>query len=76
MAGCCDIIELHEDNSFTIYDFKTNKSLNYKSKYGSKYIHPFSKYDECEFNNYTFQLNIYALILKKNGYKTSDMTRL
>lgn len=74
ICGTADLIDLRENNNVDIYDFKTNKKLGYKSKYGTKLLFPFNKYDECEFNIYTFQLNIYGFILRQNGYTVNNMT--
>jgi CRISPR/Cas system-associated exonuclease Cas4 (RecB family) len=76
ICGTADLIEDLGNNVVNLGDFKTNKKLAYKSRYGTKLMFPFNKYDECEFNIYTFQLNIYAFILKQNGYKVNNMTIL
>lgn len=48
-----------------IYDWKTNKEFTTKNKYGSMLQAPFNRYEDCNLNAYSFQLNIYKKIIEK-----------
>lgn len=68
LAGTTDLIEFFkEDNSFIIWDFKTNKKLESYS-FGNKMLPPFSYLNSANLIHYAFQLNIYASIIEKFGY--------
>lgn len=73
IAGTTDLVEWFSDNTVNIGDFKQNKKIAVKSKYNKKLLYPLDKFDECEFEIYTFQLNLYALMLREHGFKTKDM---
>lgn len=74
IAGTTDLIELLDKNTINIGDFKQNKKIDKKSKYKNKLLYPLDIYDECEFEVYTFQINLYSQMLKEHGYKTKNMT--
>ena len=74
IAGTVDFIELLNNDTINIGDFKQNKKIRLESKYDNKLIYPLDSYEECEFNIYTFQINLYSYILKEHGYKTNKMT--
>lgn len=65
IAGTADICWLHSDDTFTIGDFKTNKQFRYYSLYNNWLYPPVSHLQECEFNNYTLQLSLYAYMCEK-----------
>lgn len=60
LAGTSDIIIEHEDNYFSIADYKTNREFNYYSKYGNYLKKPFEYLPACQFTTYTLQLSVYA----------------
>jgi hypothetical protein len=49
-----------------IWDWKTNTRLNMENKFGNKMKHCLWMLDECEFNTYSIQLNVYKHIIEKN----------
>lgn len=51
---------------FVIFDWKTNKALRLKNDRKQKMLANFAHLDECEFNTYSLQLNIYRYIIEKN----------
>lgn len=76
LAGTVDMIFQREDE-WMIADWKTNKEINDRSKYGNKMLPPIAHLDECELTKYTIQLNTYLYLLKKSGYiKDTDKTRM
>ena len=55
-----------EENELQIWDYKTNKEINMKSKYKAKMINGLNHLEECEYNTYSLQLSIYKKIIEKN----------
>ena len=51
-------------DSLVIFDWKTNKKMNYSSKYQNKMLDPISHLDECEFSTYSLQLSLYKYIIE------------
>lgn len=65
IAGTSDVIEDKPNNTFNVWDFKTNKSFNYESEYG-EYLHfPVSHLQHCQYNDYALQLSIYGVMYEK-----------
>lgn len=59
LAGIADLII----NGKEIYDWKTNKAINFFNKYNQKLQHPLDHLDDCEYNKYAVQLSLYAYML-------------
>lgn len=74
IAGTTDLVELLDDNIVNIGDYKQNKKIDKKSKYKNKLLYPLNEFDECEFETYTYQINLYSYMLNEHGYKTNKMT--
>jgi ATP-dependent exoDNAse (exonuclease V) beta subunit len=51
-------------DGLVIFDWKTNKKMNYKSRYQKKMLGPVSHLDECEFSTYSLQLSLYKYIIE------------
>lgn len=51
-------------DSLVIFDWKTNKRLNYDSKYDNRMLEPISHLPECEFTTYSLQLSLYKYIIE------------
>jgi len=66
--GLCGMVDqLYYSNTLdalVIFDWKTNKKMNYKSKFKNKMLEPVSHLDECEFNTYSLQLSTYKYIIE------------
>jgi hypothetical protein len=73
IAGTTDVVELLDNNEINIGDFKQNKKLDKKSKYRNKLLYPLEDKEECEFQVYTLQINLYSFMLSEHGYKTKNM---
>ena len=66
IAGTSDVIVHNKDKkTFNIYDFKTNKRLQYWSPYRETLLGPLFKYPNCEYFVYALQLSMYAFLYKK-----------
>jgi hypothetical protein len=75
IGGMADLIEvLDNKNNINLGDFKTNKKLDYKSKYKSKLLYPLDNRDNCEFERYTIQMGIYQYMLEEHGFKVKNIT--
>jgi len=55
-----------KEKEFQIWDYKTSKDIGRYSKYKNKMINGLSHLDECEYNIYSIQLQVYKKIIEKN----------
>lgn len=62
VAGTADLIIEHNDYEFSVGDFKTNKSIDFCSKYGDRLLDPVSHLSDCNYNLYCLQLSLYAYL--------------
>ncbi len=74
IAGTTDLVEVLDNNIINLFDYKQNKKMDKKSRYNNKLLYPLDKYDECEFNIYCFQMNLYKFMLEQHGYRVKNMT--
>jgi len=68
IAGMID--QLYWSNKLdglVIFDWKTNKAIKKTSFRRQKMLHTFRHLDDCEFNTYSLQQNIYKYIIEKNS---------
>ena len=49
-----------------IWDYKTNKQIRMQSDYRKRFSAPINFIEECEFESYSIQLNLYKYIIEKN----------
>ena len=63
LAGTADIIEDCGDY-FNVWDFKTNKKINYVSDYGHWLNPPLTYLSDCQYNIYGLQMSIYAYMFQ------------
>ena len=77
LAGQIDMLFYNSsDNSFVIYDWKRSKEISFTNKFKEdKYLYePLGNLENCNFNTYSLQLNIYRYMLQKNyGITVSGM---
>lgn len=69
LAGTIDAL-FKKGDKYILVDWKTGKKI--KDSSNMKMAKPFHEYDDCPMSHYTIQLNIYASILEKMGYKISE----
>ncbi len=74
LAGQSDLLEVLEDGSINLYDWKSNKSIELETKYNTKMLGALSHLDDCNYIHYTLQLNSYRMMLEKKGYKVNKLT--
>lgn len=63
VAGSIDCIMSDDDGNIIILDWKRSKEIKESNPY-EKGFGVFSTFDNCNYNHYTFQLNIYKHILE------------
>lgn len=62
IAGTSDLIADVDKDYFDVLDFKTNKKFNMYSKYGKYLKYPLNNLQECQYNDYSLQLSLYAFL--------------
>jgi len=67
LAGTIDAI-FQRGREILIVDWKTNEAIHKKNNFGQHFLPPANSLEDCEFNKYTLQLNLYKRILLKDGY--------
>jgi hypothetical protein len=66
ICGMLDMLVYNtKTDSYEIYDYKTNREIDFSSKFEKKYYEPISHLDVCEFNTYSLQLSLYQYIIEK-----------
>lgn len=53
-------------NELQIFDWKTNKAIDFSNAYGNRFNKPISHLEVCEFNTYSLQLSTYKHLIEKN----------
>jgi hypothetical protein len=69
IAGTADLIEEFPSGRLNVWDFKTNKVIDYNSKYNKRMLAPIDHLEACAYTKYSLQLSIYAWMLEQNGAK-------
>lgn len=83
IVGTADKVEVLEDKTFNLSDFKTNKKIDFKGfmkfdpidkrKHEVKMLSPLSHLGDCSGNHYLIQLSLYAYFLEQFGYKCNTL---
>lgn len=74
VSGSADVVEILDNKSFNIRDYKTNKKIpERKSFKGERLNCPVSHLLSCDYDKYNLQLSIYAFILEEYGYKCNEL---
>lgn len=70
-SGTADIVAVdHSKKTVHMRDFKTNKSLEFFSKYNDFLLGPLSHLSDCKYIKYTLQMSFYMrLLLRMPGYE-------
>jgi ATP-dependent exoDNAse (exonuclease V) beta subunit len=69
IAGSIDCVLINEYNELILLDWKRSKEIKMSNPY-EKGIGPFKNLDNCNYNHYTLQLNIYRHILETEYNQT------
>lgn len=72
IAGQADYIEITKSGKINITDYKTSKEIKksgFKRWDGSveKMLYPLNNLEDCNFNHYCIQINLYAFLLKQHN---------
>jgi hypothetical protein len=66
VAGSCDQLYWSKKlDGLVLFDWKTNEKIE-KENVFQKMLFPYQDLDDCAFNNYSFQLNFYRLLIERN----------
>lgn len=77
LAGTVDLIlESKKDNAIIVLDWKTTKKLDYFDPYKAKGYGELKHLDNCNFNHYCLQLNLYKKILLEENYYPNKEIRM
>ena len=68
VAGTADMIFKKQDGTYAIYDWKRSKDIKLNNSF-NKGIGVCSDFDDCNYNHYCLQLNIYKKILEDHYSK-------
>lgn len=75
IAGSIDMIfkDPNNDECIYIYDWKRSKEIKYQNRF-QKGLKPLEHLDDCNYNHYTLQLNVYRYLIEKNyGLKVTEL---
>jgi ATP-dependent exoDNAse (exonuclease V) beta subunit len=67
LAGTIDAI-FQRGREILIVDWKTNEAIHKRNNFGQHFLPPANALEDCEYNKYMLQLNLYKRILLKDGY--------
>lgn len=74
ICGSVDMLYINQDGTLTIYDWKRSKEIKRENSFqkgGNKLV---SDLDDCNFEHYSLQLNMYKYLIEKNyGFKVSEI---
>ncbi len=65
IAGTIDMLFKMEGNHVAIFDWKRSKEIKYRNKY-ERANSPLTHLEDCNYNHYCLQLNLYKYLLEKN----------
>jgi len=75
ICGMLDMLAFNtKDNTFEIYDYKTNKDIKQTNNFKKYMLPPLEHLHECEYNTYALQLSIYKYFIEK--YSTIEISKL
>lgn len=74
ISGSIDMVYKNKDGSLSIYDWKRSKRIDKDSFRGDFCPPPLHVFQNCNFNKYSLQLNLYKWILENEyGFKVKDL---
>jgi len=67
VAGMVDGLFWNDKSQeYQIWDYKTNGKIRFNSDYKKRFSFPITFIEECEYETYSLQLNLYKYIIEKN----------
>jgi hypothetical protein len=74
ITGSIDAVFIDDNNELTICDWKRSKEINYKNFNNQTATFPFDHLQDCNYSQYSMQLNLYRLIIETYyGFKVKEM---
>lgn len=74
LAGSIDMVYMNDDGTVSIYDWKRSKEIKKEHYYGDTALPPMHFFQNCNYNSYSLQLNIYKWILETHyNLRVKDM---
>jgi len=75
ICGMLDMLAYNtRDNTYEIYDYKTNKDIKRTNNYNKYMLFPLEHLFECEHSTYSLQLSIYKYFIEK--YTSIEINKL
>ena len=76
LAGTIDLLMYDPvEDTYWILDWKTNKQIDFKDRYGKLGKNPIQYLSDCNGTHYALQLSIYEFIMRHEGY-LSDKSKI
>lgn len=69
IAGTMDLKIDRGNDIIDIFDYKTNKEIDFFSKYKNRLYAPISHLEDCSYNKYALQLSFYAFLCELKSFK-------
>lgn len=74
ITGSIDAVFINDDGTLSLGDWKRTKEIKYVGFNDEKGIYPFDELNDCNYCQYSLQLNLYRIILEKfYNFKVKEM---
>jgi len=74
ITGAIDAVFIDDNGELTICDWKRSKEINYKNFSNKTALYPFDHLQDCNYSQYSLQLNLYRIIIETYyGFKVKEM---
>ena len=74
ICGSVDMLFANDDGTLSIYDWKRSKEIKTSNRFQKGVNKIVASIDDCNYEHYSLQLNIYKYLLEKNyGFEVSEL---
>ena len=74
ITGAIDAVFIDDNGELTICDWKRSKEIKYKNFNNKTALYPFDHLQDCNYSQYSLQLNLYRIIIETYyGFKVKEM---
>jgi hypothetical protein len=74
ITGAIDAVFIDDNKELILCDWKRSKEINYKNFNNHKALYPFDHLQDCNYSQYSLQLNLYRIIIETYyGFKVKEM---
>lgn len=74
ITGAIDAVFIDDNRELILCDWKRSKEINYKNFNNHKALYPFDHLQDCNYSQYSLQLNLYRIIIETYyGFKVKEM---